>query len=100
MHTAFIHSLKHKPISSKTMATTSLQNDKLQMANAIWTIIEPQDADVKEILRQRLNLPTEQYAPHSKLSASEIVDYLSGILKDIPQEAIACDERAEYILSK
>lgn len=82
------------------MATTLKQSENLQMANVLWKLIEPQDAEVKETLRQRLNKSIEHYTFTPALSAHEIVERLSGILKDIPQELFVCDDRAQYILNK
>lgn len=82
------------------MATTLRQSDNLQMANVLWKLIEQQDEEVKAALKQRFDESTEPYTVKPALSAPEIVEHLSGILKDIPQEAFAGDDRAQYILSK
>lgn len=84
------------------MATTLSQSENLKMANMLWKLIEPQDAEVKDYLRQRLDY--SEIASSPKISAKlesreEIIKSLRGCIQLTPED-IEKDERLQYILSK
>lgn len=71
-------------------------------AQALWMLIEPQPQEVKDYLVNIIISSKVHKEKEKDLAAtrSQRLSALKGCLKDIPQEAFANDERAQYILSK
>lgn len=85
------------------MATTMTQTEMRRTAQALWTLIEPQPQEVKDYLVRVITSPIAPKRECTKTAADEAslrLKALRGCLKDIPMEAFADDERAQYILSK
>lgn len=84
------------------MATTMTQSEMRRTAQALWTLIEPQPQEVKDYLVKAITSPITPLREKDAVAAKRraTIEHLSGILKDIPMEAFADDERAQYILSK
>lgn len=85
------------------MATTLTHASAQRTAQALWTLIEPQPQEVKDILVRIITSPNvaqEAEKPTMGGSISRRLRALKGCMKDIPAEAFADDERAQYILSK
>lgn len=84
------------------MATTLTHTSAQRTAQALWTLIEPQSQEVKDILVRIITSPNvaQEVVQPAKESISPRLQALKGCMKDIPAEAFADDERAQYILSK
>lgn len=82
------------------MATTLTHHTNARRtAEALWTLIEPQPQEVKDYLVRIITAPpVEKRMTNSEISPR--LKALKGCMKDIPMEAFADDERAQYILNK
>lgn len=84
------------------MATTITQASAQRTAQAFWTLIEPQPQEVKDYLVSIITAAPVKQKDKKPIAGetSPRLKALKGCLKNIPMEAFADDERAQYILNK